>query len=170
MQDALLINRKLDEFLKNVKPPLSSQQYGEFYKASVDSDDLLLAPIDDFPVQDTGTRTPKSAINGLDPAESSERIVRHYEFPGTERLIDPTLPQNRPINPDPDMGTGSTGPLPQPLEEWYKYLSLMELLERLDDSRGGPGRVGWPEFESMMKGPKAEELRFLGSWIEMAVF
>ena len=46
----------------------------------------------------------------------------------------------------------------------------MQLLEEIDEARGGPGRLSWPEFEAIMKGPKGQGLAFLGSWIEMATF
>ena len=111
---------------------------------------------------------PEPARSTVDSAEPPERMAGPYAFSGDERPIDSTLPQNRPIGSDSHLQTGSTG-LPPPLE-WYKYLMLMEVLEKRDDKRGGPGRVSWEEFESLMKGPRAEELRFLGSWIEMAIF
>lgn len=119
-----------------------------------------------------------------------------YEYSDTERPTDPTLPQNRPhsllldngisvalpspSSPFPDrvngiLEPGCTPKLPGqpqrtlPLER-LKYLSLLQLLEEGDNNRGGPGRVSWGEFEEIMKGPKGQDLAFLGSWIEMATF
>ena len=165
--DALLINQKLDEFLNNVTPTLSSKQYEEFYKESITHEDLLLKSIDDVPVEDSDTLLFSRSAEDL--ATPSERVP--YEFSNAESPTDPTLPQNRSSGSDSNPEAGPTGlqPLPPPLE-WYKHLSLMELLEKLDDERGGPGRVSWPEFEAIMKGPRAKDLKCLGDWMEMANF
>ena len=169
LEDALLINKKLEEFLKNVKPSLSPRQYEELYKESITVEDLLLISSDDVLVEDFST--PESAGSAGNRAKPSERMAGPHDFSAAEQSTDPTLPQNRPSGSVSEVGTEPTGlqPLPPPLK-WYIYLSLMELLEKLDDDRGGPGRVSWPEFEAIMKGPQAEDLKFLGSWIEMAVF
>lgn len=88
-----------------------------------------------------------------------------YEFSDTERPTDPTLPQNFPGHSPPD----GEKPRPPGMDR-LKYLSLMDLLERRDGDRGGPGRIHWSEFEEIMKGPKGHELGFLAAWIDMATF
>lgn len=123
-----------------------------------------------------------------------------YDFPTADRPTDPTLPQNRNNGIDSEAGTpnvpastnadssnaiptpNSTDAQPNPDSRDHqpkyplpsmdrlKYLSLMELLAKRDDDRGGPGRISWPEFEEIMKGPRGGELGFLGAWIEMATF
>ncbi|KAL8794393.1 MAG: hypothetical protein Q9195_003092 [Heterodermia aff. obscurata] len=73
------------------------------------------------------------------------------------------------IKPNSDADKPQASPKP-PSARYLRYLSLMELLERRDADRGGPGRISWEEFEEIMKGPRGDELAFLGAWIEMATF
>lgn len=58
---------------------------------------------------------------------------------------------------------------PPPLER-LKELALIEMLKDQESKRGGWGRIGWEEFEEIMKGPKGQALGFLNSWSEMAIF
>lgn len=58
---------------------------------------------------------------------------------------------------------------PPPLER-LKELALLEMLKARDERRGGWGRIGWEEFEAIMKGPKGQSLGFVGQWVEMAIF
>lgn len=154
----------LVDFLKNVEPSLSSEQYEKFCKLSIDHEFLLFSNPD--------SDKPESAETRVNPAASYEKMAGLYEYSYIERPTDLTLPQNRPNSSNSDLETAEAayqeGLLA--LQEWYKHLSMMELLEKRDNDRGGPGRVSWEEFEGVMKGPKAEELKFLGSWLEMAVF
>ena len=83
------------------------------------------------------------------------------------RLPNGTEPGKLKTKPDPVEHQPS--PTPPPLE-YLKYLSLMELFALRDAGRGGPGRISWEEFEEIMKGPRGEDLGFLGAWIEMATF
>ena len=80
------------------------------------------------------------------------------------RLPSDAEPGKAKANSDPDEHQPSPTP---PSPEYLKYLSLLELLAMRDASRGGPGRISWEEFEEIMKGPRGEDLAFLGSWIEM---
>lgn len=61
-------------------------------------------------------------------------------------------------------------PRTPPPPERIKELALLEMLKARDERRGGWGRIGWEEFEEIMKGPKGQSLGFLGNWVEMAIF
>lgn len=78
---------------------------------------------------------------------------------------DPTLPQHRP-NSIPS----TTPPLPARSEERLRFLIAMDIIEAEDAERGGPGRISFKEFAELWTGKKGHELKFVGSWIEMASF
>ena len=61
-------------------------------------------------------------------------------------------------------------PSTPPSPERIKELALLEMIKARDERRGGWGRIGWEEFEEIMKGPKGQSLGFLGNWVEMAIF
>ena len=56
------------------------------------------------------------------------------------------------------------------LQNKLKYFGMLEVIEQEDKDRGGPGRISFPEFEEIMKGPKGQKLGFVGAWIDMASF
>ena len=106
-----------------------------------------------------------TAVRSLNNANDSPNLLALNER--SQDFIPARLPDDTEPGSDPD----EQGPPPTPASmEYLKYLSLMELLARRDADRGGPGRISWEEFEEIMRGPKGDELGFLGAWIEMATF
>ena len=71
-----------------------------------------------------------------------------------------------PAKPVPD----NEGGMDEALQNKLKYFGMLEVIERQDEQRGGPGRITFEEFEEIMKGPKGQKLGFVGAWIEMASF
>lgn len=100
-------------------------------------------------------------------AETSSHKITTEETPShTEEDChpDPTLPQHRPHS------IPSTPPLPSLLEERLRFLLAMDMIEAEDAERGGPGRMSFEEFLELWLGNKGQELKFVGSWIEIASF
>ncbi|KAL9579712.1 MAG: hypothetical protein Q9212_004946 [Teloschistes hypoglaucus] len=112
-----------------------------------------------------------------------------------EGIVDPTLPQNRvntifdwrlkhnhhfqaPVHPQSIDNKAPIG-LPQADPNLNKAtlsraelekLALWTMVEKDDDKQGGPGRLNLEDFETLMEGKKAPGLRFIGSWMESAIF
>ena len=107
---------------------------------------------------------------------------------------DPTLPQNRPNTADhsPTLpatallarSSSSKSPAPSqpspekptpptfktPSIDRLKHLLALDYIEEQDEQRGGPGRISYEEFETIMKGPKGQALGFVGEWIQKGIF
>ena len=87
-----------------------------------------------------------------------------------------SIPARLPSDAEPGKAKASSDPdehqpsPPPPSAEYLRYLSLIELFAMRDANRGGPGRISWEEFEEIMKGPRGDDLAFLGSWIEMVSY
>ena len=93
--------------------------------------------------------------------------------PPPQTSTQPTNPPFPPKTPHRNLRHGSMStlrPRTPPPPERIKELALLEMLKARDERRGGWGRIGWEEFEEIMKGPKGQSLGFLGQWVEMAIF
>lgn len=102
-------------------------------------------------------------------AETSSQTITTEEPPNSQieydSHLDPTLPQHRPNS------IPSTTPLlPSLPEERLRFLLAMDIIEAEDAERGGPGRISLEEFVELWMGKKGQQLKFVGSWIEMASF
>lgn len=101
-------------------------------------------------------------------AETSSHTITTEEPPNNHIIEDshpdPTLPQHRPNS------IPSTPPLPSLPVERLRLLVAMDMIEAEDAERGGPGRISFDEFVELWMGNKGQELKFVGSWIEMASF
>ena len=87
--------------------------------------------------------------------------------PGTP----PFQPSNHAAIPEPPKAVPDNGDeIDEALQNKLKYFGMLEVIERQDKQRGGPGRITFEEFEEIMKGPKGQKLGFVGAWIEMASF
>ncbi|MCJ1332699.1 hypothetical protein MMC10_009393 [Thelotrema lepadinum] len=49
---------------------------------------------------------------------------------------------------------------------FLKYMTMMELVREEDEKRDGEGKLSRAEYEELVKGPKAQNLAFLGGWID----
>ena len=143
---------------------------------------VLLKPLDDL-LQDSGytiSPSPTSTQPQHQPLPSSSPPHPDPDTP------DCTLPQNRPNtlprSPPPASTPSSrlvtlldppSPPSCQSIEEsedQIKFLAMMEIVEKEDVERGGPGRLSFGEFEEIMAGERGRGLGFVGAWIEMASF
>lgn len=101
-------------------------------------------------------------------AETSSHTITTEEPPHShteeDSHPDPTLPQHRPNS------LLSTPLLPSLPEERLRFLLAMDMIEAEDAERGGPGRISFDEFVELWMGNKGQDLKFVGSWIEMASF
>lgn len=101
-------------------------------------------------------------------AETSSQTISTEEPPNghitEDSLPDPTLPQHRPNS------ILSTPLLPSLPEQRLRFLLALDMIEAEDAERGGPGRISFEEFVELWMGKKGQELKFVGSWIEMASF
>lgn len=118
------------------------------------------------------------------PAEPQDPTLPQHR-PNTVTTIPPPSPSNHPPSFPSPPSTQPAKPLRRPLHhgsmstlrprtppspERIKELALLEMLKARDEKRGGWGRIGWAEFEEIMKGPKGQGLGFVGNWVEMAIF
>ncbi|KAI9832585.1 MAG: hypothetical protein M1826_001535 [Phylliscum demangeonii] len=117
-----------------------------------------------------------------------------------EEYYDPTLPHHRPDHADDDddghdydhydnftevfthgpPSTAATFSSPHtrashaapspPSVARLAHLQRLDAMAQEIQQRGGPGRVNFEEFESLMNGEFGKGLGFLGSWVEMASF
>ena len=55
-------------------------------------------------------------------------------------------------------------------KETLRFFAALNLLEYIDEKRGGPGRLSFEEFDQVMNGKKGPSLKFLGSWMQMTSF
>ena len=99
---------------------------------------------------------------------------------------DPTLPQNRPNAvsvpapkakdafekqpPDDIRKRDAYGDWTAEYRDRLKYLTMLEVVAAEDEERGGGGKLSFDEFEEILKGPRGQSLKFLGSWIELVNF
>lgn len=56
------------------------------------------------------------------------------------------------------------------LQDKIRFLAMMDIIEREDEERRGPGKISLQEFEEIMHGPRGDRLAFIGAWIHMATF
>ena len=106
------------------------------------------------------TTRPIARMNSWSTLSSQSR-------PGTP----PSRLSNHTAIPEPPTSMpGKEGEIDEALHIKLKYFGMLEVIERQDEQRGGPGRITFEEFEEIMKGPKGQKLGFVGAWIEMASF
>ena len=49
---------------------------------------------------------------------------------------------------------------------FLKYMTMMDIVRKEDEQRDGEGKLSRAEYEELVKGPKAQKLAFLGSWVD----
>ena len=147
---------------------LSESGLYEFSEADRPTDPTLpqnlpdrIIPPDESPEAQPQTNANDSPIlSGLNEPSQNSIAAGLSQDTEPDRIETNSAPVKRPLSP----------PTPRPSSDLLKYLSLTELLAMRDADRGGPGRISLEEFEEIMNGPKAEDLGFLGAWIEKATF
>lgn len=123
--------------------------------------------ISNSPETDLHTTSPSPAPTSQIPLTHSPIPRPPSPSPQVPQTSTPTAKSTK----APHRGSTSTSrPPTPPSPEKIKELALLEMLRARDERRGGWGRIGWEEFEEIMKGPKGQSLGFLGNWVEMAIF
>jgi Ca2+-binding EF-hand superfamily protein len=135
----------------------------------------------------------------LDPTHENFVSREKLDQNTTGARLDPTMPQNRPDrveetnstaqhHPDDQLGhtagiilTWTNEPRTRPTvrsktvggipsEVRLAELSSLEAIDREAQARGGPARLNFEEFESIMRGKDGRSLGFVEGWLELGSF